>query len=602
MMGERLQQIAEKALTDSVVRLVWQDTDENADAFVAKGTGFFIDSDLIVTNLHGVAGAPAIVAERVRTETQFPVEGVVASDIANDLIILKVTGEGVPLSLGDSDAVQIGDTVCTAGYPHGEKGVVTQVLIHGIRARDKHFEIQAAFDPGQSGSPLLNRAGEVIGVAVATFRAISFAASGAQPSLALSYAIPASTLAAMLADAAEAEPLAEWQKQPRIRGYAEGLKGQMQMMQQKYETAIACFDAALELNPDLVEVYLNRASVKMFLGKAEEAIADCDSALELNPDLFPVYVTRASANLLVNQIDAVIADCNAVLALNPDFFYAYAIRAAAKFNSKQYTAALADYDLALERNPDAVQIYFGRVDPKLALKDYTGAIEDFDKIISLSPEFTASFNIYTRRADAKYRLKDYKGTIEDYDKVIELNQEDSKAHTNHGRLTRLINAYTNRGRVKRLIGDYEGAIADCGQAIQLNSEQHAAYYNRAFAKRLLGKSKTRPERIILYQEAVDDYTEAIKLKPKHASSYHNRGFAKYQLGRSHADNDDNTAAHQYYQGAIDDYTEAIKINPEYLSAYSNRGRAKAALGQHEAAEADLAKAKELDPDVENKPD
>ncbi len=40
---EKLQEIAEKALTDSVVRLVWQDTDENADTFVAmKGTGFLL--------------------------------------------------------------------------------------------------------------------------------------------------------------------------------------------------------------------------------------------------------------------------------------------------------------------------------------------------------------------------------------------------------------------------------------------------------------------------------------------------------------------------------------------------------------------------------
>lgn len=365
-----------------------------------------------------------------------------------------LTDEGVPLSLGDSEAVQMGDTVCTAGYPHGEKGVATQVPIHGIRDRDKHFEVKAVFDPGQSGSPLLNRAGEVIGVAVATSRAISFATGVVPPSLNLSYAIPTSTLAAMLAE--------------------------------------------------------------------------------------------------------------------------------------QYTAALADYDLALERNPDAVQIYFGRADVKLALKDYTGAIEDFDKIISLSPEFTASFNIYARRADAKYRLKDYQGTIEDYSKIIEHNPENYRA-------------YIDRGRVKRIMGDYEDAIADCDQAIQLNSEQHAAYYNRAFAKRRLGKSKTLLERIILYQAAIDDYTEAIKLKPKHANTYYNRGFAKYQFGKSHADNGDNTAARQYYQAAVDDYTETIKIDPKYQLAYHERGHAKEALGQHEEAKTDFAQAKELDPDVENQP-
>ena len=454
-MDGKLQQIAEKALTDSVVRLVWQVPEENADESVAMmGTGFFIDTNLIVTNLHGVAGAPALVAERVSLETEFAVEGVVASDIPNDLAILKVKGEGVPLSLGDSDTVQIGDTVCAVGHPRGEEGIATQATIHGIRKSDKHFEIKEAFDPGQSGSPLLNGTGEVIGIAAAVSRAISFTTGDAQ--LFLSHAIPARTLAAMPTDVAEAEPLEKWQKQPGIQGYTEGIQGQIEMMQQKHEAAIAHFDAALELNPDLVEIYLNRASLKLLLRKPEEAIADCDSAIKLNPDLFQVYVTRASANLSANQLEAAIADCNAVLELNPDFSYVYAIRATAKFDLKQHEAALADYDLALKHNPDTVQIYFARAELKFELKDYTGAIEDFDKIINLSPEFTASFNIYSKRADAKYRLKDYKGAIEDYNKVIEGNPEDYET-------------YANRGRAKEALGQHEEAKADFAKAKELKT-------------------------------------------------------------------------------------------------------------------------------------
>ena len=119
---EKLQQIAENALTESVVRVVWQHPDEESGQLVStRGSGFFVNSNLIVTNLHGVAGAPSITAELVSTEATFLVEGVVAYDIENDLVILKVTGEGVPLSLGDSDTVQIGDTVCAVGHPRGRK-------------------------------------------------------------------------------------------------------------------------------------------------------------------------------------------------------------------------------------------------------------------------------------------------------------------------------------------------------------------------------------------------------------------------------------------------------------------------------------------------
>ena len=335
---EKLQEITEKALTGSVVHLLWQQTDENSGEFVStRGSGFFVGSNMVVTNLHCVAGAPSVTTEIVSTERTFPVEGVAAYDIENDLVILKVTGEGVPLSLGDSDTVQIGDAVCAVGHPGGKKGVVTQVTIHGIRNSDKRFEIEGAFDPGQSGSALLNSTGEVIGVAVSASFFIPVLSGGVK--LFLSHAIPASTLVSMLAGAAEAEPLVEWQKHPRICGYAEGLKGQTQLMQQKYEEAMACFDAALELNPDLVEIYSNRAALKMLLGKGEEAIADCDSAIKLNPDLVEAYINRASANLSLDDHKAVIADCDAVLKLNPALVQAYAIRAIAKFalNNIKYT-------------------------------------------------------------------------------------------------------------------------------------------------------------------------------------------------------------------------------------------------------------------------
>ena len=127
----------------------------------------------------------------------------------------------------------------------------------------------------------------------------------------LSSAIPINVLASMLADVGKAVPLEEWQKHPRIRGYAEGLEGQTQMMHQKHEEAMTCFDAALKHNPDLVEIYVNRAGLKILMGEAEEAIADCDAAIKLNPDFVEAYINRASANLSLDQHKEAIVDCDA---------------------------------------------------------------------------------------------------------------------------------------------------------------------------------------------------------------------------------------------------------------------------------------------------
>ena len=77
-MTKNLQQIAEKALTNSVVRLVWQKTDEETGEPLIwpRASGFFVAPNLIATNIHCVSGAPSLFAEIVSTKTQFPVEDV----------------------------------------------------------------------------------------------------------------------------------------------------------------------------------------------------------------------------------------------------------------------------------------------------------------------------------------------------------------------------------------------------------------------------------------------------------------------------------------------------------------------------------------------
>ena len=673
-MVEKLQQVAEKALTDSVVRLVWEKTDEETGEPLIwpRASGFFVGPNLIVTNIHCVAGAPSFFAEIVSTKTKFPVEGVVAFDAKNDLVIFKVTGEGVLLPLGDSDTVQIGDVVCAVGYPRGEKGEATQVTISSIQNLDKRLEIKEKFEQGYSGGAILNSTGKVMGVATATVMSILNSGGLVAPS----YTIPARTLDRLLADVAEVVPLATWQKLPLIRAYAEIVQGQAKLGQGKHQEAAVCLDAALELNPDLVETYVNRAGLKIILGEAEAAIDDCNAALKRNPDLVMAYNNRAAAHLSLEHYREAIADCDIVLKFNSDFAQPYLCRAMAKIALEQAEAALADYDTALKLAPGSAEIYFSRANTKFTLKDYTGAIEDLDKVIDLNPELGSFLCIYDHRADAKRYLRDYEGAIEDYDKALQLDSKNYKAYNGRGiaryNLGRsktdegdevsanqyfqaaiddyteaiTLNAnfagyYSNRGHAKRYLGDYGAAIKDYDKFIQRNPKDETAYFDRGIAKYNLGKSKADQGDNVsankYFQAAIDDYTEAITLDPKYATVYNSRGWIKYLLGQSDheqgnreasknlfqaaiADSDeairlslDNPSAAAYhtraaakaalgaYREAIEDFNETILMKPDEARYYYDRGLAKQAFGQHEAAKTDFQKAKDLDPDVENKP-
>ena len=627
-MPENLQRIAEKALTDSVVRLVWRKMDEETGEPLIwpRASGFFVAPNLIATNIHCVTDAPSVFAEIVSTKTEFPVEGVVAFDAENDLVILKVAGEGVPLPLNDSNTGQVGETACAVGHPRAKEGEAIQVTISGIQNSGKRLEIKEEFDPGNSGSAILNDSGKVIGVAVGGGMATS--GLGNLPRGYTSYAIPAKVLVYLLERRTEAEPFAEWQKRPLVRAYTEIRQGETELQQGNYRESLACFDTALELNPNLADAYLNRAAVNLLLGHHKETITDCDNALRLNPDLVLAYINRATAKTFLEEAEEAIDDYNAVLELNPDFAIVYNNRAMANISLKRYKeaiadcdralkldpnlvqsyicramarsaleqneTALADFDIALKLAPDSVEIYFARAHFKFALKDYAGTIEDYDKIVSLNPELGASLNVYDHRADAKYYLRDYEGAIEDYDKVIQLNPKSKAAYYDRGRAKyNLGKSKADQGKIVEAQVDYQGAVEDYTEAIKLDPEYASVYNSRGWIKYLLGQFNHEQgdtaEARKLFEAAVTDSDEAIRLRLDNPSpaSYHTRAAAKTALGA--------------YREAIEDFNETILMKPDEARYYYDRGLAKQAFGQHAAAKTDFQKAKDLDPDVENKP-
>ena len=139
------------------------------------GSGFFIEDGLIATNYHVIKDAKRGIAKLVGQEEQFAIDGYVAIDKDHDLAILKVTGLHAPaLPLGNSDNVQVGETVYAVGNPRGLEGTFSPGAISSVRSGDntvirgKILQITAPISPGSSGGAVLNNRGQVIGIAVAT--------------------------------------------------------------------------------------------------------------------------------------------------------------------------------------------------------------------------------------------------------------------------------------------------------------------------------------------------------------------------------------------------------------------------------------------------
>ena len=141
------------------------------------GSGFFIEGGLIATNYHVIKDAKRGIAKLVGQEKEFALDSYVAIDKDRDLAILKVTGLHAPaLPLGNSDNVQVGETVYAVGNPRGLEGTFSPGAVSSIRPegnaviRGKILQITAPISPGSSGGAVLNSSSEVIGIAVATRR------------------------------------------------------------------------------------------------------------------------------------------------------------------------------------------------------------------------------------------------------------------------------------------------------------------------------------------------------------------------------------------------------------------------------------------------
>ena len=137
----------------------------------ALGSGFIIDkSGLVVTNNHVIKDAEDILV-RIEGLREYEAE-VIGSDPLSDLAVLKIKSNETfqPVKFGDSDKARIGDWVIAIGNPLGLSGTVTAGIISarnrniGLNRYEDFIQTDASINSGNSGGPLFDMNGDVIGI------------------------------------------------------------------------------------------------------------------------------------------------------------------------------------------------------------------------------------------------------------------------------------------------------------------------------------------------------------------------------------------------------------------------------------------------------
>lgn len=170
-----------------------------------QGSGFILNKDgLILTNNHVISDGQKI---EVKLSDKHTYKAqVIGVDPNHDLALLKITAPNlVPATLAESQGLVVGQRVYAIGNPFGLQGTMTRGIISAIRSIrgpqgnpiEDAIQTDAAVNPGNSGGPLLNSKGEVIGITTL------IANNGADQSSGIGFAIPVNTAKAVLDDFAK---------------------------------------------------------------------------------------------------------------------------------------------------------------------------------------------------------------------------------------------------------------------------------------------------------------------------------------------------------------------------------------------------------------
>lgn len=352
---------------------------------LGTGNGFFVTSNLIVTNPQVIEGAASGTVKLLGRPTKYKIEGVTAVDEENNLVLLKIDVVGIrPPSISKSETINTGMIVYIVGNRRGMEGTLSDNTISSMikEKNSKWFQLINKVFPDSSGGPVLNDVGEIVGV-------FFFSIEGKEKA---TFVIPTNYLKQLIARSGQVTPLT--QRKQTVSAVTYFRWGYISSEMREFNEAIANFTQAIRLQPDYVSSYINRGIALDMMKQHAAAISDYDTAIRLQPDYVIAYNSRGIARANLGQYEEAIKDYTKVIEIDKDFPAAYGNRGRAREAIGKYVDAMSDYNTVIRLSPNDARGYYNRGNLKFKLKKYENALTDYDQSILLQPNFIQA--LYSR--------------------------------------------------------------------------------------------------------------------------------------------------------------------------------------------------------------
>ena len=304
----------------SVVSVITYDAKNNVSV---TGSGFFIRPGQIVTNLHVIEGAHHA---EIRTfdgkGKTFVVASILDVDLEGDLALLGIDmpPERARLLEISNIVPEEGEKIFVIGNPLRMEGSIADGIVSAVREVPnlaRIIQITAPISHGNSGSPLLNMKGEVIGV-------VTMVVTNGQN---INLALAASRLASLEPE----KPLTFEALALKMRGNAQAdaaserwyLNGLNSLWLGNYESALGYFEIAVDKNPGRAEAWIQVGYCKVKQGKNRDAIRAFQQAIRLRPTSFEAYNKLGDAYFYSGSFNEAIEAYKQAARLNPRQAEAY---------------------------------------------------------------------------------------------------------------------------------------------------------------------------------------------------------------------------------------------------------------------------------------
>ena len=307
----------------AVVAVITYDAKGNT---LLSGSGFFVRPGHVVTNLHVVEGARRAEVKTLEGKGRvYPVESIVATDAEGDLAVLSVPvpAERARAAELAPTAPEEGERIFVIGNPLRLEGSVADGIVSAVRevpSLGRIIQITAPISHGNSGSPVFNMRGQVVGVVtikVTNGQNINLAIASARLStLREGRALSFDELAAKSRN--DSDSSADW-------WYRNGLNS---LWLGNYEGALASFENAVNKNPDRAEAWIQVGYCKVKQGRTAEAVRAYRQALRLRPNSVEAYNKLGDAYYYLSNFREAIKAYEQAARLRPDLpeaFYNLAI-------------------------------------------------------------------------------------------------------------------------------------------------------------------------------------------------------------------------------------------------------------------------------------